>query len=368
MNTRPILTHDRVHCFYKDAYGLSGDMSVTALPRTYAPDPNIKPGASDEYDNTIKKYDSSVNFAELRRAWINGVDITIDNIIAEVKTEEMSPESEKTNIHQNKKITRLQQDIRDLIIKRDKLPSTAAYAGKFRRYNRMIDNAQQMIDEYTAEIKKYKMLKTTGTIASTASEQKNTQEAPSTESTSLSDAREALAAERMGRNRPAMVHQLRTIVDRLENSTNRQQPGLNRDNGPENDLNNIINESISLARPTGDVTEDNIFEHLQLLQWRDKDEFKMTLDCLNRIPKRTLYEMYPIMTRLACNLRAAIADSTGAVESLEEDDRNNFLFHVMAKGKDIYYQSLCDPDFCIYMIDNWQPLYSFIKKKLSVDR
>lgn len=184
------------------------------------------------------------------------------------------------------------------------------------------------------------------------------------ESKELSTAREQLSAERMGQNRSSVIQRLRATVNNLENSrvANRQQLIERIDHIPST----IIDESINLARPTGRVTEDNLFEHLQLLQWRDKDEFKMTPNILNKIPLQTLNEMYPIMQQLAGNLKTAIADKTGAVEAMEEEDRNNFLFHVMAKGKDIYYQSLCDPDFCLYLLDNWQPLYSFMQKKLGM--
>ena len=127
----------------------------------------------------------------------------------------------------------------------------------------------------------------------------------------------------------------------------------------------IIDESIELNKPTGSVNEDNIFDHLALLQWRDKDELKMSISQLNKIPINILNEMFPIMQTLAANFQTALANQTGAIESMEPDDRNNFLFHVIAKGREIYYQSLCDADFCLYMIDNWQPLYTFMCKKLK---
>jgi hypothetical protein len=166
----------------------------------------------------------------------------------------------------------------------------------------------------------------------------------------LSDAREALLVEQMGDNRPHKVQQLKATISRLENIL-----PLYRQDG----------SMRSVKKGSGAITEDNIFDHLKLLQWRDKDEIKMSIQQLNKIPIQTLNEMFPIMQTLATNLRNALASQTGAIEAMEEDDRNNFLFHVIAKGKDIYYQSLCEADFCLYMLDTWQPLYTFICKKLK---
>ena len=60
----------------------------------------------------------------------------------------------------------------------------------------------------------------------------------------------------------------------------------------------------------------------------------------------------------------SIKKITGAVDAMNDEQKYNFLFHVIAKGRDMYYQSLVDPDFSLYMLDQYQPLYTFLLKEL----
>ncbi len=421
MNSTPIFESSRVHCFYDDTYDLNllpTGSSTAGLPRSYKYTASIKPGASNLYDTNIKKYDLSVNFAELRQKWVNGVDIPIENITVELKApapiDAVTPEPLQFSASTDREINRINDQIRRYQANRVKLVLVNAPPRRLRRLDHRINWAQQELNNLihretirlqrqTTTVQPTTVQPTTvqsttvqpttvqlindeesedliadsdeedtnpplvlqrSNTSQTNTSQTNTSQNITRESRELSEAREALSAERMGQNRLSVVQQLRTKVNTLENSAARVQL-IRAPTRVEAIPTNIINESIDLARPAGNVSEDNIFEHLQLLQWRDKDEFKMAPNNLSRIPLQTLNEMYPIMQQLAVNLRTAIADKTGAVEAMEDADRNNFLFHVMAKGKDIYYQSLCDPDFCLYLLDNWQPLYTFMCKKLN---
>jgi hypothetical protein len=111
---------------------------------------------------------------------------------------------------------------------------------------------------------------------------------------------------------------------------------------------------------------DYVFRILPNLQWRDRDEFKMTASAINNISMNDLIRIFPVMNQLADDLDRAVSASTGALESLTPDEKRNFLFHVIAKGETMYYQSIADPDFCLYMLDQYQPLYTMMKKKVDI--
>jgi hypothetical protein len=112
--------------------------------------------------------------------------------------------------------------------------------------------------------------------------------------------------------------------------------------------------------------QDNVFMTLISLQWRDKDEEIMKPTRLNNIAVSDWIKIFPTMKQLADDLRRCVSDMTGALESMTEEERYNFLFHVIAKGETMYYQSIADPDFCLYLLDQYQNLYSMIVKKCKI--
>ena len=74
--------------------------------------------------------------------------------------------------------------------------------------------------------------------------------------------------------------------------------------------------------------------------------------------------MFETMKILADELMSAIENKTGALSSMSQSDKYDFLFHIIAKGRDLYFQTSVDPVFCLYLLDNYQPLYSYMKNKL----
>lgn len=114
------------------------------------------------------------------------------------------------------------------------------------------------------------------------------------------------------------------------------------------------------------ANEEQVFNAMLSLNWRDKDEAILTSQALNRVANDVLASAFPTMIGLADNLFLAIRDHTGALDDMETDERYNFLFHVIAKGNAMYYQTIADPDFCMYLLDQYQPLYTFMKKKLKL--
>ncbi len=395
MNAPPIFETNRIHCFYKETYDLQvlpRGSSTSGFQRTYMPVTGVVVGASNLYDNEIVKYDLSVDFNKLRKLWVNGDELPIEELTVKVakpviETKVVSPPSYSDAT--NGEIRRLNERIRRFQTMKQKEESKGSPLRKIQQLDRRISWAQRDLDDTIRRADRALVRAPPQPVSQTVSQPVSRQPVqtysdedddysdevedddprphvqPITQSIQpnrrepreLSDAREALSVERMGQNRPDVIQRLRATVNNLENANAMQThiPAA------------ILDESIQLARPTGAVTEDNVFDHLSILQWRDKDEFKMAPNALSRIPLQTLNEMYPIMQQLAIQLRTAISGKTGAIEAMEEEDRNNFLFHTIAKGREIYYQSLCDPDFCLYLLDNWQPLYSFMRKKLNRD-
>jgi hypothetical protein len=110
---------------------------------------------------------------------------------------------------------------------------------------------------------------------------------------------------------------------------------------------------------------DHVFATLLNLHWRDKDEFKMPTTALNHISTNDVKRIFPVMLKLSNDLELSISRSTGALDSLTNEEKKNFLFHVIAKGESMYYQSIADPDFCIYMLDQYQPLFTMMRNKIN---
>lgn len=108
-----------------------------------------------------------------------------------------------------------------------------------------------------------------------------------------------------------------------------------------------------------DISET--FEELKLLKWRDADEQHLKRHALDTIGANAVRKIFPIMERLAVDLANAINATTGSLEAMSLEDRNNYLFHIIAKGETMYYSSIADPDFCSYLVDQYQPLYTYMK-------
>lgn len=128
-------------------------------------------------------------------------------------------------------------------------------------------------------------------------------------------------------------------------------------------------EAKSPSSPVADATpasNDQVFDAMTSLAWRDKDEGLMNATSLTRISSVSLASLFPTMKKLADELFLAIHEKTGALDDAEPEDKYNFLFHVIAKGETMYYSTLADPEFCLYLLDQYQPLYTYMKKKLKI--
>ena len=108
------------------------------------------------------------------------------------------------------------------------------------------------------------------------------------------------------------------------------------------------------------INADNIYNYLNLLQWRDKDEQIMTIKNIKKIDKVHINGIINTMKILSIDLRKAIDNKTGALGSMSEEECNNFLFHIIAKGQQFYFETIADPEFCLYLLDQYQPLYTYL--------
>jgi hypothetical protein len=113
---------------------------------------------------------------------------------------------------------------------------------------------------------------------------------------------------------------------------------------------------------------DKLFTLLIGMNWCDKDVAIRTISSINSINTNTLRELMPTMKQLADELKTAVSNHTAALESLDEEEQYNFLFHIIAKGEQFYISCCVDPGFCAFIIPegNYQNLFTMLKKKYRV--
>ncbi len=126
-----------------------------------------------------------------------------------------------------------------------------------------------------------------------------------------------------------------------------------------------IKQQPATRSDNGTMSESEVFDNLSILYWRDKDEAVMTQSSIKCLSIDTIRKLHAAMIPMAEALRTAISNMTGAVENMSEEDRNNFLYHVIAKGKNVYYESICDANFCLHMVDTYQPLYQYMLNRIQ---
>jgi hypothetical protein len=86
---------------------------------------------------------------------------------------------------------------------------------------------------------------------------------------------------------------------------------------------------------------------------------------VNKVTPAQWKLLYPVMYTMAHNLEEAFRDKTGVLDALSEEDKLDLLFHIMAKGEDMYYGAIVDPGFCLHMVDKYQPLHTMIRKRMG---
>ena len=114
------------------------------------------------------------------------------------------------------------------------------------------------------------------------------------------------------------------------------------------------------------MSRDEMFKQLSKLHWRDKDELKMTRSALTRLPrkKEELRTLFNTMLNYASEL-SQIINAKITLPNLTHEEEYDFLFHILAKGEEFYNAVKQDPDMCLYLIEQCQQLYMFLKAEVS---
>ena len=112
--------------------------------------------------------------------------------------------------------------------------------------------------------------------------------------------------------------------------------------------------------------ESDVFNLFACFRWRDRDEGKIMTSLMKKEYLETLIQEVYSTRYLMNKLYAEISSKTRILDGFNEEEKNNFLLHVIAKGKDFYYSSIKDVEFLMYLVDQYQPIWSKIKEVYNV--
>ena len=137
-------------------------------------------------------------------------------------------------------------------------------------------------------------------------------------------------------------------------------------NSSNNSSDNSSNSFVPISQMSYPEKTDILFGLLTSLNWCDKDSGTRCIRDLRNIDTTKLNQLMPTMFKLADELYTAVHSNTGALDDMEDIDKYNFLFHVIAKGQQFYFSCIVDPEFCTYILpDQYQSLCNFIMTKLK---
>ena len=122
----------------------------------------------------------------------------------------------------------------------------------------------------------------------------------------------------------------------------------------------LDSDLISALEGVEPASAETVFINMGLIRWLDKDEGKCSINNLRNITD-DIKSIYLGMKKLADELYNAMKVVTGALDDLDDGTRYDFLFHVIAKGETMYYQSIADPEFATYLLDQCMPLHECMK-------
>jgi hypothetical protein len=72
------------------------------------------------------------------------------------------------------------------------------------------------------------------------------------------------------------------------------------------------------------------------------------------------------MIPIAMNLKQKINTQTGMFNNIDDETSLNILFHIISKGYHFYMMVIDDASIALYLIDQYQPLYTMMRKKLKI--
>lgn len=129
----------------------------------------------------------------------------------------------------------------------------------------------------------------------------------------------------------------------------------NADNTPIIFTNPLRNEDIALVYQT---LGHNFY-------WPDQDERPATNEDLSRLTDNQWMNILPHMMAMAKDIYQTLNPVTGALDAMTEDERFDFAFSLIAKGRQMYDSINDTHEFALYLFDQYQPMFSMLKKKLN---
>lgn len=128
-------------------------------------------------------------------------------------------------------------------------------------------------------------------------------------------------------------------------------------NGLENDKDFIIKlakKSSNTDYITMDKLIDKVFAWVKKIHIVDKSDGWRSVfykyNITSNINASELISFLPALMRLAADLKTAIQNMSSIVNDMSEEAYLNFAFHTILKGREFYYSSIADPNFCVYLI------------------
>ncbi len=105
---------------------------------------------------------------------------------------------------------------------------------------------------------------------------------------------------------------------------------------------------------------EKFWSFITKLRWRDKGESICAKSTLQNLMKTQLHFVITHIHEYAKNLKDVINPELFA--DFTEENKNNFLYHIVAKGSQFYNACIIDPDFCLYLLSSmeFQSLYTYM--------
>ena len=147
------------------------------------------------------------------------------------------------------------------------------------------------------------------------------------------------------------------------NSTNNLDNGLT--NGLTNNLDNNLTNGLTNNLDNSNIcTRDELFNWLtNRLHWADLDEKKMTPRIINITPLNNLIQYFNTMMIIANDIEQIIR----LTYDMDDTTKYNFLFHVISKGELFVRAVETDYMFCVYLLEQYQPLYTYMMDVLRLN-
>lgn len=99
--------------------------------------------------------------------------------------------------------------------------------------------------------------------------------------------------------------------------------------------------------------------------WPDQDERPATEQDLSKLTDKQWMKILPNMMAMAKDVYETLNPVTGALDAMTEDERYDFAFSLIAKGRQMYDSINDTHEFALYLFDQYQPMFSMLKKKLN---